>query len=211
MNTTKTHQQLLDAAEQIIREKGVARATTKEIAKLAGVAEGTLYKHFERKEDLFLTLFRQRVPAEYKDAISEQQSGTGSVSANLTAIALAGMRHFEQIMPLMVAFFADTDSLVRLQAFLQDTGSGPQRLYADVAAYLEAEQRCGRINRQESPLSGAALLLGPCWQWVFMRQFLGTNPVAVSEEQFVNDLVQGLMSGLAPEREVTAEKRRHEA
>jgi AcrR family transcriptional regulator len=198
MNTTKTQQQLLDAADQIIRERGVARATTKEIAKAAGVAEGTLYKHFERKEDLFLALFRQRVPAEYKEAISEHQAGTGSLRANLTAIALAGMRHFEQLVPLMVAFFADADSHARLQAFLQETGGGPQRVYANVAAYLTEEQALGRVNRHVTPLSGAALLLGPCWQLVFLRQFLGTNPVAVSEEQFVDELVQALLSGLAP-------------
>jgi AcrR family transcriptional regulator len=193
-----TQQQILRAAEQIIREKGVARATTKEIAKLAGVAEGTLYKHFERKEDLFLTLFRKQVPEEYKEAISAHQAGTGSVRGNLKGIALAAMQHFEQIVPLMVAFFADTDTLARLQSFLQETGTGPQRLYADVAAYIEAEQRLGRLNGEVSPLSAAALLLGPCWQFVFLRQFLGTNPLAVSDEQYVDGLVQGLIAGLAP-------------
>lgn len=193
-----TQQQILEAAEQIIREKGVARATTKEIAKVAGVAEGTLYKHFERKEDLFLALFRRRVPEELKEAISEHQAGAGSVRANLQAIALAGMRHFDQFIPLSVAFFADTDSLARLQAFLQETGGGPQRLYANVAAYIGAEQALGRLNSKVAPLSGAALLLGPCWQFVFLRQFLGANPLTISDEQFVDGLVDGLMAGLAP-------------
>ena len=176
----------------------MARATTKEIAKVAGVAEGTLYKHFERKEDLFLALFRARVPEELKEAISEHQAGTGSVRGNLKAIALAVMRHFDQFVPLSVAFFADTDSLVRLQAFLLETGSGPQRLYTDVAAYIEAEQALGRLNSRVPPQSGAALLIGPCWQFVFLRQFLGTNPLAVSNEQFVDGLVYGLIAGLAP-------------
>jgi AcrR family transcriptional regulator len=176
----------------------VARATTKEIAKVAGVAEGTLYKHFERKEDLFLALFRRRVPEELKEAISEHRAGTGSVRTNLKAIALAGMRLFDQFIPLSAAFFADTDSLARLQAFLQEAGSGPQRLYADVAAYFEAEQALGRLSNRVPPQTGAALLLGPCWQFVFLRQFLGTNPLAVSDEQFVDDLVYGLIAGLAP-------------
>jgi AcrR family transcriptional regulator len=192
-----TQQRILDAAEQIIREKGVAHATTKEIAKVAGVAEGTLYKHFERKEDLFLTLFRKYVPA-FKETISAHQAGTGSVRDNLKEIALAGMRNFEQLVPLMAAFFADTDSLARLQAFLQETGGGPQRLNANVAAYLEAEQTLGRLKSEVSPQSGAALVLGPCLQLVFLRQFLGTSPFAVSDEQFVEGLVQGLIAGLAP-------------
>jgi AcrR family transcriptional regulator len=193
-----TEHRILDAAEQIIREKGVAHATTKEIAKkVAGVAEGTLYKHFERKEDLFRTMFRKYVPA-FKEAIGAHQAETGWVRDNLKEIVLAGMRNFEQIIPLMVAFFADTASLVRLQAFLQETGGGPQRLNADVAAYIEAEQTLGRLTSEVSPQSGAALVLGPCWQLVFLRQFLGTNPFAVSDEQLVEGLVQGLLAGLAP-------------
>lgn len=195
-----TQQQILDAAEQIIREKGVGRATTKEIAKAAGVAEGTLYKHFERKEDLFLAMFRKHVP-EFRETISEHQAGTGSVSANLKEIALAAMHFFEQMIPLGVAFFADTDLLARLQAFLQETGRGPQRFYAHVAAYVEAEQALGRLNSQVSPLSAAALLIGPGLQFVFLRQFLGTNPLPVSEEQFVDELVQALLAGLAPVEE----------
>ena len=36
-----------------MRGKGLVRATTKEIARAAGLSEGTLYNHFANKEELF--------------------------------------------------------------------------------------------------------------------------------------------------------------
>ncbi|GCE20017.1 TetR/AcrR family transcriptional regulator [Dictyobacter kobayashii] len=59
MNTRRL---ILEATERLIRLKGLSRATTKEIAREAGCAEGTLYKHFEHKEDLFLTIIQEHLP-----------------------------------------------------------------------------------------------------------------------------------------------------
>ena len=44
--------QILDAAAAVFAEKGFHRATTKEIAKTAGVSEGTIYNYFASKADL---------------------------------------------------------------------------------------------------------------------------------------------------------------
>lgn len=50
----KTRQKLLNAALQIFVEKGYESTTTKEIAKLANVAEVTLFRHFNSKSNLFV-------------------------------------------------------------------------------------------------------------------------------------------------------------
>ncbi|MDP2401128.1 MAG: helix-turn-helix domain-containing protein, partial [Actinomycetota bacterium] len=55
-----TRQKLLDAAAEVFSERGYARATTKEIAKAAGVAEGTIYRHFADKKELFQAVFIDR-------------------------------------------------------------------------------------------------------------------------------------------------------
>jgi len=47
-----THEALLDAAEAVFFEKGVARASLQEIAERAGLSRGAVYWHFENKADL---------------------------------------------------------------------------------------------------------------------------------------------------------------
>lgn len=47
---------ILDAAEKVFADKGVYRARVLDIAKLAGVSEGTVYEYFGNKEDLLLSL-----------------------------------------------------------------------------------------------------------------------------------------------------------
>jgi AcrR family transcriptional regulator len=50
---TTTKQQLLEATLELISEKGYLGATTREIARRAGVTELTLFRHFGTKERLF--------------------------------------------------------------------------------------------------------------------------------------------------------------
>ena len=44
---SSTRDRMLDAAYTVMRTRGLARATTKEIAREAGFSEAALYKHFE--------------------------------------------------------------------------------------------------------------------------------------------------------------------
>lgn len=54
-----TKKRLLEAALKVFSEKGFLGATTKEIAKQAGVAEVTLFRHFGSKENLFAETINQ--------------------------------------------------------------------------------------------------------------------------------------------------------
>src|SRR5258708_9570580 len=58
----ETRERILDATAGIMREQGLARATTKEIARAAGLSEAALYRHFRSKEEIFLRLMRERLP-----------------------------------------------------------------------------------------------------------------------------------------------------
>jgi len=51
---------ILKAAEAVFAEKGFDKSTTIEIAKSANVAEGTLYEHFENKEDILFSSLDKR-------------------------------------------------------------------------------------------------------------------------------------------------------
>lgn len=54
-----TREKLMRAAVGVVAREGLAAATTAAIAEAAGVAEGTLYRHFESKDDLLIAAYRQ--------------------------------------------------------------------------------------------------------------------------------------------------------
>ncbi len=49
-------EQILEAATRVFAAKGFRRATTKEVARAAGVSEGTIYNYFEDKDALLMAI-----------------------------------------------------------------------------------------------------------------------------------------------------------
>ena len=54
---------ILAAASQLFARQGYHGTSTREIARLADVSENTIFRHFERKEDLFWSALRSRCSA----------------------------------------------------------------------------------------------------------------------------------------------------
>lgn len=74
-----TRNQLLDAAEQVFNEKGVARTSLAEIAQAAGLTRGAVYWHFKNKADLFHAMLeRVKLPM---DEMIDQLNSTHSPNA----------------------------------------------------------------------------------------------------------------------------------
>ncbi len=64
---TARKQQILDAATKVFAEKGFHRATIKEIAKVAGVAGGTIYNYFTNKTELLLGILNRLNETEQRE------------------------------------------------------------------------------------------------------------------------------------------------
>ena len=197
MSARNTRQQILDAAQHLIESGGFTRLTTREIAEQAGCAEGTIFKHFKRKEDLCLAVVLENSP-KFKEAIAQKLAGQGSVRKNLESIALAAIQFSDKLIPLAAALFADAKLLARHRQVLNETGRGPKDAFDLIAAYVSDEQKRGRIDRRAVPLAVSALLLGPCFYWAFLRQGLGRNLLPMKDEEYATRLVATLMRGLSP-------------
>jgi TetR/AcrR family fatty acid metabolism transcriptional regulator len=52
---------IIDAAVEVFADKGFFSAKVSEIAEAAGVADGTIYLYFESKDDLLISLFREKM------------------------------------------------------------------------------------------------------------------------------------------------------
>jgi AcrR family transcriptional regulator len=76
------------AALTLFVARGVAETTTKEIALAAGIAEGTIYRHFASKEAMAEELFL-RVHAGLAEGLEKAQRGKASLKEKARAIVEA--------------------------------------------------------------------------------------------------------------------------
>ncbi|MGK2877497.1 MAG: TetR/AcrR family transcriptional regulator [Solirubrobacterales bacterium] len=79
-----TRQRLLDATTELLAEGGYAAATVAALTTRAGVASGTLYRHFASKEELFVEIFRSLSGREL-DAMRQAAEGERSPLDRLEA------------------------------------------------------------------------------------------------------------------------------
>ncbi|EFH85534.1 TetR/AcrR family transcriptional regulator [Ktedonobacter racemifer] len=85
-------QLILHASEKILLEKGYHEMCMDEVAARVGIAKGTLYLHFSRKEDLVLALLELQMQAILQN-VQEAVSAPGSVRSRLeTLLATSYMR-----------------------------------------------------------------------------------------------------------------------
>ncbi len=156
-----TRARLIEATRAVVRDVGYPRASTRAIAQAAGVAEGTIYRHFPHKTALFFAaVLEANAPVIDRIAALPGRAGEGTVEGNLVeaTVHLASLR--DEIMPLELAIAADPElSAQRSEAMAAAGPSLPGPAEA-LAAYLAAEQRLGRIREDVEPREAAALLLG---------------------------------------------------
>lgn len=81
----ETRNRILDAAEAVFHERGVAHASLDQIAQAAGVTRGAIYWHFEDKADLFEAMM-DRVTLPLEDVLAS--AGGGKAADPLSLLKL---------------------------------------------------------------------------------------------------------------------------
>lgn len=190
---------ILDAAEQVIRINGLSKSTTKEIARIAECSEGSLYNHFQSKEDLFVQVMKRQLTDFLAVMLKlPGRKGTRTVQENLEEVALSALEYFYLSITMTASMFTEPAFLARHREGFQLRNEGPHRANEVVGAYLQAEQKLGRVSADIHPKSAAYLLLGACFQHAFHLQFLGHDESPDARRQFAGDALQTLMRGLLP-------------
>ncbi|MFD1953269.1 TetR/AcrR family transcriptional regulator [Paenibacillus thailandensis] len=188
---------IAEAAERVLLTNGLAKTTTKEIAKAAGCSEGSLYNHFKSKEDLFLHVLRNQLK-NLMAALTSLQSlaGTSPVRDNLKRVALAALGDFNASMSLICSIFSDPNILYRHREGFTERNEGPHRANEAVEAYLLKEKQLGRIGDRVDARAAADLLLGSCFQHAFQLNFLGREESLEEQAQFADRVLDLLSPGL---------------
>jgi AcrR family transcriptional regulator len=190
---------ILNAAEHVIRTNGLSKTTTKEIARIANCSEGSLYNHFQSKEDLFMQIMKRHLQGYLAVLLKlPGRKGARTVKENLEETALAALDFFHLSIGLTASLFTEPDFLARHRQDFQQRNEGPHRSNEIVAAYILAEQKMGRVNSDINSRSMADLLLGACFQHAFHLQFSGEDEPEEARKQFVDNVLKALMKGLLP-------------
>lgn len=192
-----TRDEILDAADKVLRSLGLAKATTKEIAKAAGYSEATLYKHFTDKAEIFLAVLTERMP-DLRGMLAEltAKAGNGRVKANLVQVAGTATRFYTQTFPVAVSLFSSQQLLAAHRQRMAELDAGPMYAHDGLVGYLRAEQRHGGIRRGADLNSVASLLLGACFQRAFFVNYSGVPDGSV--DRFASKLVATLLDPILP-------------
>src|SRR5581483_50765 len=176
---TTTRARLLLAARELIEEGGYAAASVVAIAERAGVAAGTLYRHFDSKEELFATLFRAVCSREERAmrvaaATTDQAGGVARLEQVLATFAERALRNPR----LAWALIAEpVDPLVDAERL-----SYRERYAGVVAGELQAAVDGGEVPEQDVELTAAALV-GGCGEALVGP--LSTAGARASDEEIV--------------------------
>lgn len=187
---------IIEAADALIREHGLAGATTREIARTAGCAEGSIYVHFEDKIDLIVAVVVEREP--FFAALQElpEKAGEASLEENLVPWAEELLKLVQDNQPIFLALMGDRAVFERFKARLHERRTGLPAVLQAASDYVRAEQELGRIERRVRPEVVASILVGACRDHVFARIFAAQDPYP--SEGFAQALVRTLVFGLAP-------------
>jgi AcrR family transcriptional regulator len=153
-----TRERLLEAAQSLIEEGGYGAASVMAIADRAGVASGTLYRHFASKEELFVEVFRsvcEREERAMRAATAELGDGASAAERMQHVLATFARRALRNPRLAWALIAEPVDPLVDAERLAYRS-----RYAALIAEGLEMGIAAGELPAQDAALTAAALVGG---------------------------------------------------
>ncbi|HDZ24089.1 MAG TPA: TetR/AcrR family transcriptional regulator [Desulfobacteraceae bacterium] len=89
------HERIIEAATRVFARKGFFQAKVSDIAREAGVADGTIYLYFDNKDDILISLFEEQMKAVLDNMIRKLSRETDPVK-KLQQFALTHLSLIEE-------------------------------------------------------------------------------------------------------------------
>jgi AcrR family transcriptional regulator len=152
---------ILAATLQLLREQGVARFTTREVAARAQVSEASIFYHYGDRAGLLQAVFAEGLrPLETLNNRGFDNIEPGDV---LDRVAHAIEHFLDQTLPVIMAAQADVELRDAMAAYMTEHDLGPHRGVRAVADFLAAEQRAGRVAAEADVEAAALMLVSTCF------------------------------------------------
>jgi AcrR family transcriptional regulator len=152
-NKTITDDEILAVARSRFLEAGMS-ASTREIAKAAGISEAVIFQRFGTKEDFFFAAMK--LPEAQLEAIFAIQPRHRSVVENLETMSLQITDYFRKVMPVFLTLISHPS--FSMPAFLLKHRVPAVQLSEKLLSYLTAEAELGRVRKDKLEIAVEVLL-----------------------------------------------------
>jgi TetR/AcrR family fatty acid metabolism transcriptional regulator len=186
--------QILNAAIEVFADKGFHRATIKDIAREAGIADGTIYNYFGNKTDLLLGILDQMNATEEREeqlsAVAEAPDLRGAFAASLRQ-RLADLLPYQRVLQAVLPEILVNDDL-RARYYQQVIA--PTTALAE--GYFQQLAESGQVRALDVPvvvrvISGATLGL-------LLLRMLGDERLQGDWNNLPDTITTMLLDGLLP-------------
>jgi AcrR family transcriptional regulator len=190
-NKQVSDEAVLEAAKAVFVKQGFG-ASTREVARRAGISEAVLYQRYKTKVALF---FAAMIPPPIE--LPRVAGGTPNLEDELGALAASMMRYFRDAMPVFLQVmthpsFSLTD-LAHRESHLKLHG-----LIDAIAACLERHRVRGAISSEGARIQAATLTLLSTLHSLALFERMGVHGGSFPDEA-VRNIVGLIVAGLARE------------
>ncbi len=148
-------QQIIDAAVRVFARNGYYHSRVSDIAREAGIASGTIYLYFTTKDEILVTLFRQKM-ADWVASVRKEIAGEQDPVAKIRKIVALHLKVIQENPDLAEVVQVE---LRQGQKFFRGASAHEVSAYFDVIqAVLEEGIAAGRI-RHDLPVKIATKML----------------------------------------------------
>lgn len=189
-NKTITDNEILDVARSLFLKEG-AKASTRTLAKLAGISEAVIFQRFGTKEELFFAAMV--LPEAQLEEIFNVQPGNKQVTTNLKSISLQIVSYFHEVMPIFLSLISHPS--FNMQTFWQRHTMPAMQIGNELTEYLNAEADLERIFTDNAAVT-AALLLSHLHN-LALSEIIGVHQSS-DTERAISDAIDILWQGLDP-------------
>jgi AcrR family transcriptional regulator len=152
MSKVSAIDRIKQAALRLVVERGVGGTTIRDLAEMAQVSEGALYRHYATKEDLLRDLFKEHYAA-FAKRLAFLQAREKDLRAKLRAIVRDTCRLFDED-PVAYRFL-----LLAQHEAMRLFPPGPDSPVPVLRQMIASAARSGEIKFKNADL-GAAMILG---------------------------------------------------
>jgi AcrR family transcriptional regulator len=197
---------ILAAAREVFLERGI-QATTAEVAARAGVSEGSVFKRWKSKAELFHAAMGDQLPEVGWLSMLHARVGAGDLQVNLFELGMEIIAFFRELMPLMMMSWSNP-APNGLPAPLAAPNPPPIRALKQLAAFFEAEMRAGRCRRHDPEIVARTFLGGLTTFCFFETLFRAHGELPLPAETYVRGHVGLLWAGIEPTAPRTSSPKR---